>query len=49
MVENKDSLDKLSAKEDLAKYESEKEFEIKQKLDSLKHMMKLEYNKQLRN
>ena len=38
MVENKDSLDKLSAKEDLAKYESEKEFEIKQKLDSLKHI-----------
>ena len=38
MVENKDSLDKLSAKEDLVKYESEKEFEIKQKLDSLKHI-----------
>ena len=38
MVENKDSLDKLSAKEDLAKYESEKEFEIKQQLDSLKHL-----------
>ena len=38
MIENKDSLDKLSAKEDLAKYESEKEFEIKQKLDSLKHI-----------
>ena len=38
MVENKDSLDKLSATEDLAKYESEKEFEIKQKLDSLKHL-----------
>ena len=38
MVENKDSLDKLSAIEDLAKYESEKEFEIKQKLDSLKHI-----------
>ena len=38
MVENKDSLDKLSAIEDLAKYESEKEFEIKQKLDSLKHL-----------
>ncbi len=38
MIENKDSLDKLSAKEDLAKYESEKEFEIKQQLDSLKHL-----------
>ena len=38
MIENKDSLDKLSAKEDLAKYETEKEFEIKQKLDSLKHL-----------
>ena len=38
MVENKDSLDKLSAKEDLVKYESENEFEIKQKLDSLKHI-----------
>ena len=38
MVENKDSLEKLSAKEDVAKYESEKEFEIKQQLDSLKHL-----------
>ncbi len=38
MIENKDSLDKLSAKEDLAKYETEKEFEIKHKLDSLKHI-----------
>ena len=38
MVENKDSLEKLSAKEDITKYESEKEFEIKQKLDSLKHI-----------
>ena len=38
MVENKDSLEKLSAKEDITKYESEKEFELKQKLDSLKHL-----------
>ena len=38
MVENKDSLDQLSAKEDITKYESEKEFEIKQQLDSLKHL-----------
>ena len=38
MVENKDSLEKLSAKEDITKYESEKEFEIQQKLDSLKHL-----------
>lgn len=38
MVENKDSLEKLSANEDVAKYESEKEFEIKQQLDSLKHL-----------
>ena len=38
MIENKDSLEKLSAKEDIAKYESEKEFEIKQQLDSLKHL-----------
>ena len=38
MVENKDSLEKLSAKEDITKYESEKEFEVKQKLDSLKHL-----------
>ena len=38
MVENKDSLEKLSAKEDITKYESEKEFEIKQQLDSLKHL-----------
>ena len=38
MMENKDSLEKLSAKEDIAKYESEKEFEIKQQLDSLKHL-----------
>ena len=38
MVENKDSLEKLSAKEDVAKYESEKEFEVKQQLDSLKHL-----------
>ena len=38
MVENKDSLEKLSAKEDIAKYESEKAFEVKQKLDSLKHL-----------
>ena len=27
-----------AAKEDIAKYESEKEFEIKQQLDSLKHL-----------
>ena len=38
MVENRDSLEKLSANEDVAKYESEKEFEIKQQLDSLKHL-----------
>ena len=38
MVENKDSLEKLSAKEDITKYESEKEFEVKQQLDSLKHL-----------
>jgi len=38
MVENKDSLEKLSANEDVAKYESEKEFEIQQQLDSLKHL-----------
>ena len=38
MIENKDSLEKLSAKEDIAKYESEKEFEIQQKLDSLKYL-----------
>ena len=38
MVENKDSLEKLSANEDVAKYESEKEFEVKQQLDSLKHL-----------
>ncbi len=38
MVENKDSLEKLSAKEDVTKYESEKEFEVKQQLDSLKHL-----------
>ena len=38
MVENKDSLEKLSAKEDITKYESEKEFEIKQQLDSLKYL-----------
>ena len=37
-IENKDSLDQLSAKEDVAKYESEKEFELKQKLDSLKYL-----------
>ena len=37
-VENKDSLEKLSAKEDITKYESEKEFEIKRQLDSLKYL-----------
>tara|TARA_B100001093_G_scaffold518058_1_gene601615 strand:+ start:978 stop:2996 length:2019 start_codon:yes stop_codon:yes gene_type:complete len=37
-IENKDSLDQLSAKEDVARYESEKEFAIKQQLDSLKYL-----------
>ena len=37
-LKNKDSLEKLSAKEDITKYESEKEFEIKQQLDSLKYL-----------
>ena len=45
-VENKDSIEKLSAKEDITKYESEKEFEIKRQLDSLNILTKSEYNKQ---
>ena len=44
-VRNKDSLEELSAKEDISKYESEKKFEIKQKLDSLKYIEEIHIKK----
>ena len=34
---------KLSAKDELIKYESEKKFEIKQQLDSLKHLEEMRF------